>query len=88
MRSRSRWGESAWAIAARIRSEQKRQRLFARPQAKGTPAVEDNAARLRLAESQNEAELRILKEGLAMASRALDRALADRLISIRDYYAL
>lgn len=80
-------GETARAIAARIRSEQKRQRLFAQPQAKGTPSAEDNAARLKLAESQSEAELKILKEGLAQASRALDLALADRLISIRDYYA-
>ncbi|WP_369602621.1 tape measure protein [Hahella sp. SMD15-11] len=80
-------GETARAIAARIRSEQKRQRLFARPQPKGAPSSEDNAARLKLAQAQSDAELRILKEGLAQASRALDRALADRLISIRDYYA-
>ena len=78
-------GETVKAVAARIRAQQENPRLFARPQATGTGA-DDNQARLQLAQTQADAELRILKDNLQRASQALDRALEDRLVSIRDYY--
>ncbi|BCO30113.1 hypothetical protein TspCOW1_02160 [Thiohalobacter sp. COW1] len=81
-------GEAARAVAARIKTEQQKERLFARPQASGGGATEDDSkARLKLAQAQSDAELKILKEGLQQATTALDRALEDRLVSIRDYYA-
>jgi len=42
---------------------------------------------LSLVKSQADAELKILKDALDAQSRALDRALEDRLISLRNYYA-
>ncbi|MEW8420127.1 MAG: tape measure protein [Candidatus Thiodiazotropha endolucinida] len=78
-------GETAKAVAARIQAQQENPRLFARPQATGR-GTEDNQARLQLAQTQADAELRILKDNLQRASQALDRALEGRLVSIRDYY--
>lgn len=45
------------------------------------------AAGLAAARQQADAELAVLKDGLERQQRALDEALADRLVSIRDYYA-
>lgn len=44
-------------------------------------------ARLALVKAQAESEFKVLKEGLDLQQSALDRALDDRLVSIRDYYA-
>lgn len=43
-------------------------------------------ARLVLVKAQAEAEFKIMKEGFDLQKSALDRALDDRLVSIRDYY--
>ena len=61
--------------------------LVERLKAPGKPAADSGAARLGLAKSQADAELKLLKDALDAQGRALDRALEDRLISIRDYYA-
>lgn len=45
------------------------------------------STRLSAAREQAEATLALLKDGLARQQAALDAALEDRLISIRDYYA-
>jgi uncharacterized protein YbjQ (UPF0145 family) len=45
------------------------------------------AARLALAKAQADAEFKLLKDALERQGRALDQALNDRLLSIRDYYA-
>ena len=42
---------------------------------------------LALAKAQAEAEFKVLKDGLERQSRALDQALDDRLVSLKDYYA-
>ena len=44
-------------------------------------------AQLAIVKAQAEAEFKVLKEGLDLQKSALDRALDDRLVSIRDYYA-
>lgn len=50
-------------------------------------AEKDTAgAQLALVKSQAESEFKVLKEGLDLQKTALDRALDDRLVSIRDYY--
>ena len=43
-------------------------------------------AQLAVVKAQAEAEFKVLKEGLDLQKTALDRALDDRLVSIRDYY--
>jgi len=58
------------------------QRLTAPGQAR-----EAASALAALRKAQMDAELALLKDGLARQGRALDQALQDRLISIRDYYA-
>lgn len=82
-------GEVTQAIARRIRPEQTKQDVFGRPQPRALPAVDKagEAANLALVRAQAEAEFRLLKDGLARQQAALDAALEDRLISIRDYYA-
>lgn len=45
------------------------------------------AVQLGALKAQAEAEFKVLKEGLDLQKSALDRALDDRLVSIRDYYA-
>lgn len=54
---------------------------------KGTEAKDNSAARLAVLKAQADAEFRLLKVGLDQQKAALDRALDDRLVSIRDYYA-
>ena len=61
--------------------------LVERLKAPGKPAADTGAARLSVAKSQADAELKLLKDALDAQGRALDRALEDRLISIGDYYA-
>lgn len=54
---------------------------------KGAEAKDNSAARLAVLKAQADAEFRLLKSGLDQQKAALDRALDDRLVSIRDYYA-
>jgi len=54
---------------------------------KGAEAKDNSAARLAVLKAQADAEFRLLKTGLDQQKTALDRALDDRLVSIRDYYA-
>lgn len=54
---------------------------------KGAEAKDNSAARLAVLKAQADAEFRLLKVGLDQQKAALDRALDDRLVSIRDYYA-
>lgn len=61
--------------------------LVERLKAPGKPAADTGTARVSLAKSQADAELKLLKDALDAQGRALDRALEDRLISIGDYYA-
>ena len=53
----------------------------------GAEAKDNTAARLAVLKAQADAEFRLLKTGLDQQKAALDRALDDRLVSIRDYYA-
>ena len=53
---------------------------------KGAEAKDNSAARLAVLKAQADAEFRLLKTGLDQQKAALDRALDDRLVSIRDYY--
>nr|WP_279196685.1 tape measure protein [Ralstonia mannitolilytica] len=82
-------GEVAQAIAGRIRPEQTKPGVFGRPQppAKPTPDKGVEAAKLELVQAQAEAEFKILKDALDRQARALEAALEDRLISLKDYYA-
>lgn len=51
-------------------------------------APKDNLAeQLALVKARSDAELAVLKDGLARQQTALDAALEDRLVSVRDYYA-
>jgi len=54
---------------------------------KGAEAKDNSAARLAVLKAQADAEFRLLKVGLDQQKADLDRALDDRLVSIRDYYA-
>jgi hypothetical protein len=54
---------------------------------KGAETKDNSAARLAVLKAQADAEFRLLKVGLDQQKAALDRALDDRLVSIRDYYA-
>jgi hypothetical protein len=48
---------------------------------------DNTTARLALAKAQADAEFKLLKDALERQGHALDQALDDRLLSIRDYYA-
>jgi len=54
---------------------------------KGAEDKDNSAARLAVLKAQADAEFRLLKTGLDQQKAALERALDDRLVSIRDYYA-
>lgn len=53
----------------------------------GGAEKDTTGAQLAVVKAQAEAEFKVLKEGLDLQKSALDRALDDRLVSIRDYYA-
>jgi hypothetical protein len=88
-------GESAQAIARRIRPETTRPGVFGRAQPvpanqvqmplKRAAAKKDETAALM--QAQAEAEFKLLKDALDRQARALDASLEDRLISLNDYYA-
>lgn len=52
----------------------------------GGAEKDTTGAQLAVVKAQAEAEFKVLKEGLNLQKTALDRALDDRLVSIRDYY--
>lgn len=52
----------------------------------GGAEKDTTGAQLAVVKAQAEAEFKVLKEGLDLQKTALDRALDDRLVSIRDYY--
>src|SRR5690606_34618304 len=82
-------GDTAQAIARRLRPAQTQPGGFGRPQpqALSAPDKGGEAAKLALVQAQAEAEFKLLKDGLERQSRALDASLEDRLISLKDYYA-
>jgi hypothetical protein len=51
------------------------------------PAQDSTGAQTALIKAQLDAEFALLKDGLSRQQTALDAALQDRLISVRDYYA-
>ncbi len=53
----------------------------------GGAEKDTTGAQLAVVKAQAEAEFKVLKKGLDLQKSALDRALDDRLVSIRDYYA-
>lgn len=53
----------------------------------GSTAVDTSGAQLAALKAQAESEFKVLKAGLDLQQAALDRALDDRLVSVRDYYA-
>ena len=53
----------------------------------GGAEKDTTGAQLAVVKAQAEAEFKVLKEGLDLQKSTLDRALDDRLVSIRDYYA-
>jgi hypothetical protein len=55
--------------------------------AKPKPAQDSTGAQTALIKAQLDAELALLKDGLGRQQAALDAALQDRLISLREYYA-
>lgn len=52
----------------------------------GGAEKDTTGAQLAVVKAQAEAEFKVLKEGLDLQKTSLDRALDDRLVSIRDYY--
>ncbi|HRI92161.1 MAG TPA: phage tail protein [Accumulibacter sp.] len=52
----------------------------------GGAEKDTTGAQLAVVKAQAEAEFKVLKEGFDLQKTALDRALDDRLVSIRDYY--
>ena len=54
---------------------------------KGQADRDTTGAKLTLIKGQAEAEFKLLKQGFDLQKAALDRALEDRLMSIKDYYA-
>lgn len=53
----------------------------------GGAEKDTTGAQLAVVKAQAESEFKVLKEGLDLQKSALERALDDRLVSIRDYYA-
>ena len=53
----------------------------------GGSEKDTTGAQLAVVKAQAEGEFKVLKEGLDLQKSAMDRALDDRLVSIRDYYA-
>ncbi|MBU6956129.1 tape measure domain-containing protein, partial [Hahella sp. HN01] len=84
--SRDYVGEATQAIASRIKPETTEPGVFGRSQPAGAaPGAE--GARLTLDQARADAELRLLKDSLARENAELDRALAERQLSLREYYA-
>ncbi|WLQ14282.1 tape measure protein [Hahella aquimaris] len=84
--SRDYVGEATQAIASRIKPETTEPGVFGRTQP-AAAALGAEGARLTLNQARADAELRLLKDSLARENAELDRALAERQLSLREYYA-
>ncbi len=72
--------------APRIQADPELLQRLTKPKA-GKAAQDSTGAQTTLMKAQLDAEFALLKDGLARQQTALDAALEDRLISVRDYYA-
>jgi hypothetical protein len=72
--------------APRIQADPELLQRMARPRA-AKPAQDTSGAQTSLLKAQLDAEFTLLKDELARQQTALDAALEDRLVSVRDYYA-
>ncbi|WP_410923951.1 hypothetical protein [Pseudomonas aeruginosa] len=72
--------------APKIQADPELLQRLTKPKA-AKPAQDTNGAQTTLIKAQLDAEFALLKDGLARQQTALDAALEDRLISVRDYYA-
>ncbi|MBH1620527.1 phage tail protein [Stenotrophomonas maltophilia] len=71
--------------APRIQADPELLQRLTKPKA-GKAAQDSTGAQTTLMKAQLDAEFALLKDGLARQQTALDAALEDRLISVRDYY--
>jgi len=72
--------------APRIQADPELLQRLTKPKA-GKAAQDSTGAQTTLMKAQLDAEFTLLKDGLARQQTALDAALEDRLVSVRDYYA-
>jgi len=72
--------------APRIQADPELLQRLTKPKA-GKAAQDSTGAQTTLMKAQLDAEFTLLKDGLTRQQTALDAALEDRLISVRDYYA-
>lgn len=72
--------------APRIQADPELLQRLTKPKA-GKAAQDSTGAQTTLMKAQLDAEFTLLKDGLMRQQTALDAALEDRLISVRDYYA-
>lgn len=72
--------------APRIQADPELLQRLTKPKA-GKAAQDSTGAQTTLMKAQLDVEFTLLKDGLARQQTALDAALEDRLISVRDYYA-
>ncbi|MBI7334271.1 hypothetical protein JEV38_13375 [Pseudomonas aeruginosa] len=71
--------------APRIQADPELLQRLTKPKA-GKAAQDSTGAQTTLMKAQLDAEFALLKDGLARQQTALDAALEDRLVSVRDYY--
>lgn len=71
--------------APKIRADPELLQRLTKPKA-AKPAQDTTGAQTTLMKAQLDAEFALLKDGLARQQTALDAALEDRLVSVRDYY--
>lgn len=71
--------------APRIQADPELLQRLTKPKA-GKAAQDSTGAQTTLMKAQLDAEFTLLKDGLARQQTALDAALEDRLVSVRDYY--
>lgn len=72
--------------APKIRADPELLQRLTKPKAV-KPAQDTTGAQTTLMKAQLDAEFALLKDGLTRQQTALDAALEDRLVSVRDYYA-
>ncbi len=72
--------------APRIQADPELLQRLTKPKA-GKAAQDSTGAQTTLMKAQLDAEFTLLKDGLTRQQTALDAALEDRLVSVRDYYA-
>ena len=71
--------------APKIQADPELLQRLTKPKA-AKPAQDTTSAQTTLMKAQLDAEFALLKDGLARQQTALDAALEDRLVSVRDYY--